>query len=483
MARNRISCFGQILPTSFRMDYRTLRRILPGSILPHSRQESAMDPAEPRRSRLPAEIWGRFTTIVHQRGAREPADRWYVIRAEQFERALQEKDLRACDATDVNAYLRELGEQAQLQDWQYRQVVEALEILLAHALELPWAARFDWGFWRDSARRLESRHPTIARQPAPEEERALQSASGTTQAALLEAVAIEIRRRAYSVRTEQTYLQWIRRFIAFCGGRNPRELGAAEVKAFLEHLAVRRNVAANTQNQALSALVFLYRHVIEHSLELDNFVRAKRPRHLPVVLTRQETRTLLEKLHGTQWLMASLLYGSGMRLMEVIRLRVKDVDFEYREILVRNAKGAKDRVVPLPETVIDPLRGHLVRVRELFTEDRERGLPGVHMPGALAKKYPNAGTAWIWQFVFPSGRLSVDPRSGVTRRHHVHENGLQKAVSAAARSAEITKKVNCHSLRHYVPLLTMSSSAELFQVRPKASRRTTRHSFLEATGC
>lgn len=230
----------------------------------------------------------------------------------------------------------------------------------------------------------------------------------------------------------------------FCRGQDPRTLGATEVKTFLEHLAVRRNVAATTQNQALSALVFLYRNVLDQDLELGAFRRAKRPRHLPVVLTRQEVRALLGYLGGTSNLMASLLYGAGMRLMEVVRLRIKDVDFEYAQIAVRNAKGAKDRVVPLPQATVVPLRAQLARVRDLFDEDRTRGLSGVFLPDALASKYPNAGKEWIWQFVFPSGRVSTDPRSGVVRRHHIHENGLQKAVKAAAVAASILKKVSCH---------------------------------------
>lgn len=273
---------------------------------------------------------------------------------------------------------------------------------------------------------------------------------------LISRVVAEIRRRAYSIRTEQAYVQWIRRFIMESGDRAPENLGAVAVKAFLERLAVHRNVSTSTQNQALSALVFLYREVLETPLELGAFARAKRPRRLPVVLTRAEVQALLAHLGGAHKLMASLLYGAGLRLMEAVRLRVKDVDFGYRQIVVRDAKGAKDRVVPLPEVTMDPLRAHLVCVRELFAEDRRAGLANVYLPEALAKKYPNAGAEWIWQYVFPSNRISFDPRaganattvSGVARRHHVHENGLQKAVKTASIAAGIVKKVNCHSLRH-----------------------------------
>jgi integron integrase len=194
--------------------------------------------------------------------------------------------------------------------------------------------------------------------------------------------------------------------------------------------------------------VFLYRDVLHRRLELGSFARAKRPRHLPVVLTRDEVRALLARLEGTQQLMASLLYGTGMRLMEVVRLRVKDVDFGYRQIVVRDAKGAKDRVVPLPEAVTAPLRMHLARARQLFEEDGRRGLGEVQLPEALARKYPNAPREWHWQYVFPSGRISFDARSGKGRRHHLHENGLQKAVKKAGVAAGIAKRVHCHSLRH-----------------------------------
>lgn len=247
-----------------------------------------MDGASPRRSRLPAAAWERFVALVAKRGARPPADRWYAIRAEQFEKALRGKDLRACTAADVGGYLAELGAQQGLKDWQFSQVVESLEIMLVGVLKLPWAAEFDWGFWRDSARRLPHSHATIARQSVPAK------TTGTPgRLAILEAVSAEIRRRNYSIRTEQTYLQWIRRFVVHCGGRDPNEAGADEVKSFLERLAVMRNVAASTQNQALSALVFLYRDVLEQPLELGEFKRAKRPRHLPVVLTRKEVHALL----------------------------------------------------------------------------------------------------------------------------------------------------------------------------------------------
>jgi integron integrase len=395
-------------------------------------------------------MWTHFLTLLRERGIKESSARWHVFRAEQFLKTRPDGDPTAFAAEEIAGYLRAAGGNARLEDWQYRQVVEALEVLFACVLELPWAATFDWSFWRDSARRLEPTHTTIARdQPDPNRSREAPGAHEPgTQEQLLEALVGEIRRRAYSIRTERTYAHWIRRFIASFHDRDPRELGAVEVKAFLERLAVRGKVGPSTQNQALCALVFLYREVLHRPFELDSFARAKRPRHLPVVLTRDEVRALLARLDGTQHLMASLLYGSGMRLMEVVRLRVKDVDFGYRQIVVRDAKGGKDRVVPLPEAVAAPLREHLVQSRHLFDEDSRSGLGEVYLPEALARKYPNAPREWLWQYVFPSGRVSFDSHSGKGRRHHLHENGLQKAVNKAGVAAGITKRVHCHSLRH-----------------------------------
>ena len=395
-------------------------------------------------------MWTRFLTLLRERGIKDSSARWHVFRAEQFLKTRRDGDPTAFAAEDIAGYLRAVGGNARLEDWQYRQVVEALEVLFARVLELPWAATFDWSFWHDSARRLKPTHATIARdQPDPNRSPEAPGAREPgTREQLLEALVNEIRRRAYSIRTERTYAHWIRRFVASFDDRDPRELGAVEVKAFLERLAVRGKVGPSTQNQALCALVFLYREVLHRRLELDSFARAKRPRRLPVVLTRDEVRALLARLEGTQHLMASLLYGTGMRLMEVVRLRVKDVDFGYRQVVVRDAKGAKDRVVPLPEAVTAPLRTHLARARQLFEEDGRRGLGEVYLPEALARKYPNAPREWHWQYVFPSGRISFDSHSGKGRRHHLHENGLQKAVKKAGLAAGIAKRVHCHSLRH-----------------------------------
>ncbi|MCW5656168.1 MAG: integron integrase [Burkholderiaceae bacterium] len=267
---------------------------------------------------------------------------------------------------------------------------------------------------------------------------------------LLSRLREALRVRHYSIRTEQAYVEWARRFIRFHALRHPASLGAAEVQAFLTHLAVDRSVASPTQNQAKSALLFLYREVLGVQLPwLDDIIGAKLPRRLPVVLTPSEVRGLLAQLSGgAMGLLGALLYGTGMRLLEALRLRVKDIEFERREIVVRDGKGAKDRVTVLPENLVQPLQAQLSRVRALHLRDLEAGRGNVRLPDALEVKYPNADRQWGWQWVFPSTVHSVDPRSGVEQRHHMNETSVQKAVALAARRAGIVKPCSPHVLRH-----------------------------------
>ena len=266
---------------------------------------------------------------------------------------------------------------------------------------------------------------------------------------LLDQLRDKIRVKHYSIRTESAYVDWTRRFILFHGKRHPRELGPSQVEAFLTHLAVEGKVAASTQNQAKSALLFLYREVLGVELPwLDNVEKAKTPVRLPVVLTQDEVRVLLDELSGTPGLMARLMYGTGMRLMECVRLRVKDVDFVRREIVVREGKGAKDRVTMLPESLVEPLRTHLARVQKLHARDLTEGFGEVYLPFALARKYPRAGREWRWQYVFPSRAISVDPRSGAERRHHADEKAIQRAMQQALRNIGLTKPATPHTLRH-----------------------------------
>jgi integron integrase len=274
-------------------------------------------------------------------------------------------------------------------------------------------------------------------------------ASVTQPAGLFAAARERMRTRHFALRTEQAYLHWLRRFVAFHGRKHPRELGAPHVEQFLTHLAVHRKVSAATQNQAMQALLFLYRHVLGVELPwLKGITRASQPQRLPVVLTRAEVQALLVELNGTAWLVASLLYGSGLRLSEGLRLRVQDLALERGELIVRETKDGKDRATMLPEALATPLRAHLVRLRAWFEEERRRGRPGISLPFALARKYPDAGTQWGWQYLFPATSLCRDPYTGQTVRHHLHEKVIQRAVQGAVRSGGLTRPASCHTLRH-----------------------------------
>jgi integron integrase len=292
---------------------------------------------------------------------------------------------------------------------------------------------------------------------------------------LLDRLGHALRVRHYSERTEHAYRYWVRRFILFHGKRHPEELGAAEIEAFLNHLAVEDEVAASTQNQALNAIVFLYRRVLlRDAVQLEHLIRARKPRRLPVVLTRGEVRELLDRLHGTSRLVAGLLYGSGLRLLECLELRVKDVDFEQQEIRLREGKGRKDRVTLLPQSLVEPLRLQLVRVRDLHEEDLAQGFGEAPLPAALARKYPNASREWGWQYVFPASTRFDDPRTGRARRHHYHESAVQRAVKAAVRAAGIAKPAGCHTLRHSFATHLLESGYDIRTVQELLGHRDVR---------
>jgi integron integrase len=270
-----------------------------------------------------------------------------------------------------------------------------------------------------------------------------------TSPRLSDVVRAAIRLRHFSYRTEKAYVDWIRRFVLHHGRRHPRDMGGNEVRQFLSHLASDRQVSPATQAQALAALLFLYKHVLNVDLPwIDDVVRARRPKRLPTVLTKSEAHRVIAHMSGVHQLIAGLLFGSGLRLLECLRLRVKDLDLYHRRILVRDGKGAKDRVTILPGTILDALQLHLNNVRLLHEHAVERGFGGVELPHALARKYPRAHLQWGWQYVFPATRASIDPRSGVSRRHHIHEKSVQRQVGNAARSAGIEKPVSPHTFRH-----------------------------------
>jgi len=275
------------------------------------------------------------------------------------------------------------------------------------------------------------------------------STSTTHTPRLLDSIREVMRVHHYSLSTERTYIQWVKRYIYFHNKRHPKEMKADEITEFLTHLAVNRKVSPSTQNQALNALLFLYKRVLKIELPLlDNVVRAKRTKRLPVVFTRPEIKALLAQFDGTRWLIFSMMYGCGFRILECLRLRVKDIDFHYKQIFVRDAKGGKDRVTLLPDSLIEPLRNHLARVKELHELDLRDGYGCVYLPHALERKYPKACREWGWQFVFPSNNISTDPRTGIRRRHHLYEKTLQRNIKQAIQNAGIIKPASSHTLRH-----------------------------------
>ncbi|PCI10173.1 MAG: integrase [Thiotrichales bacterium] len=283
-----------------------------------------------------------------------------------------------------------------------------------------------------------------------------------------------IRVRHYSIRTEQAYVDWIRRFILFNNKRHPHEMGKREVTAFLTDLAVRLNVAASTQNQALNALNFLYKVVLEKPLSGVQAVRAKKPRKLPIVLTTDEVRALLKQLNGTHWLAACLMYGSGLRLMESVRLRVMHLDFDHRAIYIIDGKGAKDRIVTFPDDLITPLKQHLEQVKSAHEKDLADGFGSVYLPHALNRKYPNAPKEWGWQYLFPARARSIDPRANTERRHHVDEQTLQRAVKNAVRKSSIHKPASCHTLRHSFATHLLERGADIRTVQEQLGHKDIR---------
>jgi len=267
---------------------------------------------------------------------------------------------------------------------------------------------------------------------------------------LLDQVSETLRNRHYSPRTEKTYLSWVRQYILYHNKKHPGQMGVPEINAFITHLVSERNVSISTQNQALSAILFLYRYVLNIELNEKALIplRPSKKKRVPTVLSPGEAKRVITKLDGDYKLLAQLMYGSGLRLMEALRLRVKDLDFQNRQIIVRDGKGENDRLTMFPDTLLEPLRLHLRQVKSLHEKDLFDGYGTVYLPYALAKKYPNAEREWIWQYVFPAATLSADPETGVLRRHHIHETALQKAVKSAGRAAKVNKQVTPHTFRH-----------------------------------
>ena len=417
------------------------------------------------------QFWEKYIKKTKYYNIATPAIRWYVRRAEDYIKAHPDLSLPQHSPDNVDNYLKDLGRNSRLADWQFKQAVGALRVLFVDLIQPQWATTFPWQFWIESSTHLPYTHATVARDyvPLPLEDRVdaprLEEANLhkgvcsdhrlTTEVRTLfpghfSRLITHIRTKQYSIRTEQAYTNWLARYIVFHKMQDPGKLDGLSVNTFLEFLVVKRHVSASTQSQALCALVFFYKQALNIDLgEFGQFTRSKKPRRLPVVLTTSEVTDLLSKIENPAYqLMANLLYGCGLRLLECIRLRIFDIDFNYQQINVRHAKGKKDRVTPLPKRLISAMHEQINYVRALHREDLTEGFGEVYLPGALARKYPNAAKETGWQYCFPASKLSIDPRSQKTRRHHINETGLQKQIKRAAKEAKLYKRVSCHSLRH-----------------------------------
>ena len=416
-------------------------------------------PAEPATS-YPHEFWENYTLFLVKQGISQKYVTWYVLRTKQYIAYFPDQHIRTHSAQQVEQYLNKVGHEVHMKAWQFGQVVDAIRILFCLALKKGWANDFDWEYWSASAKKLEADHATVARdytnafdgledlEMLEGEERCSNELYQRYQPAIAEVVKV-VRLKNYAMRTEKTYRGWISRFFYFHKPNDVHDLAGKEVKQYLEYLVLKRNVSVSTQKQALNALAFLFNQVWKKPLDdLGDFIGSKRPRKLPVVLSRDEVRRIFQHLQGTHHLMTGLLYGGGLRLMECVTLRILDVDFDYNQLLIRNAKGFKDRIVPLPERFKEALKQQIAFVERQHQMDLKNGFGEVYLPDALGRKYQNAAKELRWQYVFPSSGVAADPRSGVVRRHHVHETSLQKIIRRAVKQAGITKHATSHTFRH-----------------------------------
>lgn len=402
---------------------------------------------------LPARYWDDYVEVCHRQGVPGTSVRWYVIRVERYLASQSSTSIDDHTLGQVSAYLTEAGRSTDLPQWKYRQLVHALQLFFEYVVKPSWSHDLNWQYWLQSARELEHDHPTVARHNSPVAIARTEALDDTAEADLGElgdALIAEIRLRNYSIRTEQTYSSWLRRYRQFHGARPLQELGREELVLYLNHLVLAREVAPSTQSQALSALVFFYEQVLHRPVgTLQGLTASRKPRKLPSVLTRDEVRAVLAQVnHHPFDLMVGLLYGTGMRLLECVRLRIKDVDFGYSQLIVHDGKGQKDRVVPMPKRYRQALAEQIESVLRTHQEDLQQGYGEVFMPDALARKYPSAPKEAGWQYLFPSARLSADPRSHKIRRHHLHESSVQKMLRRAAVASGVRKRISSHTMRH-----------------------------------
>lgn len=387
-----------------------------------------------------------YKKFIVNRGIKEEQAKWYVYWVEQFAQYLSKIYLNKCTAEDVHSFTGYLESKKSIDKWQIAQAKNALRLLLKEFLRLPWTIRCgskdDKQFAR--AQELQCKMPSNVFK-----DRVHIEGLNEEYRLILERVRTEIRVRHYSIRTEKAYEQWVRRFINFLEMKPKDNICTADLNSYLEYLAVKRMVSASSQNQALNALVFFFKNVLQKKVgDIGEFTRARLPVRMPVVLSKREVFKLLNALSDRHALIAGLLYGSGLRIMECIRLRVKDIDFDQSQIMVRDGKGRKDRITILPDKYHDTLKTQLEITKQRHGKDLKEGLGDVYIWPSLERKFKNASKEWIWQYVFPADNYSVDPRSNKTRRHHIHGSTLHKAIKKAAQETGIAKRVSCHTLRH-----------------------------------
>lgn len=414
----------------------------------------------------------RFRVALGNKGITHNFAEWYMRRAQAFMRYAGSTDPRGLERDRVERYFAEAGRQDSLANWQFRQIVDAVRILVEDVAGHDWAGEVDWPFWYDSAREVDAGHRTLYRESHAAKVDFSKynlnehGAAPEGMEETLERIRQEVRRRNYTASTEGTYVLWNNKFLRFHSIGSPDTLTAESVQVYMSYLALKREVAVSTQRQALNSIMFMFKKVFGIELgEFGDFIKAKRPKRLPVVLSVDEVRGVLGRIKGARALMAGLLYGSGLRLMECLRLRIGDVDFGYEQIMVREGKGGKDRLVPLPVRYADRLKKQVEMVGKLHRSDVKAGFGEVFLPASLAKKHPKAAWELKWQYLFPAAKLSVDPRSGKTRRHHAHESTLQKAVKRAAEEADICKRVTCHTLRHSFATHLLEGGADIRTVQ------------------
>jgi integron integrase len=378
-----------------------------------------------------AKFWRNYAEMLKRFPIPAKSIPWYRRHIEAFISDHPHVRLKSHSAKSVVDWLEHIGKDSQINAWQYRQKVDSLRILFGHCLRLPWCSDFDWDRWLNSARALERNHATIARTYEMIEKSVDDPKNHLARSYpdLYRQFLVAIRLPDYSINTEKSYLDWINRFLRFHNHRHPCDCSESDVASFLEHLTLERKVSSATQSLALNAVVFFYARVLESPLgNIGPFSYSKRPKRIPTVLSIEEINSLLMRTKGFNQLILYLMYGTGMRVMECVRLRVLDLDFDYRNSVIRAGKGKKDRTVPMPDLLIKPLQAQIEHVKEQHDNDLKGGFGSVFLPDAPFRKYPNADKALRWQYLFPASRIAQDPRTGVLRRHHLHQSAVQKMV-------------------------------------------------------